>query len=140
MEAPDDGYRDCMREGQETPHDDPLNESEGAAEEDITPEDAPAEPASDPTAEGAEEPDEAGEPDDGAADDAGEPDDGALDDARGGDPERAATNITASSATLPRTTTTGDDEQDLRKPGDGAVSGIPGGDLEDSGQRHEDEP
>ena len=64
--------------------DDPLNESEGAAEEDVTPQDAPAEPDASP------------------------------------------------SGSLPRTTTTGDDEQDYRQPGDGAVSAAPDDDLEES--------
>jgi hypothetical protein len=106
-----------MRDGEI--RDDPLNESEGAAEEDVTPEDPPAEPAHDRT--NNEDADAVDGPRDGASADPGA-EDGA-----------------AASATLPRTTTTGDDEQDYRQPGDGAVSGIPGDDLEDSGQRHDDD-
>lgn len=109
--------------------DDPLNESEGAAEEDMTPEDAPAEPAHDRTNDDAVD-----EPDD-AAD---EPDAGTVDEPRKVDApaEDSAGDASSSSGALPRTTTTGDDEQDYRQPGDGAVSGIPGDDVDDSGQRH----
>jgi hypothetical protein len=110
-----------MRDDEET-RDDPMNESEGAAEEDLTPEDAPAEPAHDRTN------DDGADPDAGAADRVGD----------GASAEPRAVDGAAGSATLPRTTTTGDDEQDYRQPGDGAVSGVPGDGLEDSGQRHED--
>jgi hypothetical protein len=110
-----------MRDDDET-RDDPLNESEGAAEEDLTPEDAPAEPAHDRT-----------------NDDAAQPDAGDVR-RREGRAESPTADDAAPSGTLPRTTTTGHDEQDYRQPGDGAVSGVPGDNLEDSGQRHEDRP
>ena len=82
---------------------------EDAEAEDTTPQDAPAEPAEDP---------------DESAPDIEEP-----------SPPRDDAPPSASHD-LPRTTTTGDDAEDLRAAGDGAVSGAPGDDLDDSGQRH----
>ena len=86
---------------------------EDAEAEDTTPQDAPAEPAEDP-----DDPDE-------SVSDIEEPS-APRDDA----PPSASHG-------LPRTTTTGDDAEDLRAAGDGAVSAAPGDDLDDSGQRHD---
>jgi hypothetical protein len=83
-----------------------------AEAEDTTPQDAPAEPAEDP-----DDPDEGGS-------DVEEP-------SAQGDPPSGASHD------LPRTTTTGDDAEDLRAAGDGAVSAAPGDELDDSAQRHE---
>jgi hypothetical protein len=93
--------------------DDPLNEAEGGAEEDLTPEDAPAEPARDPES-SAEEAEAEARPS-----------------------ERKAPDTAAAESPVPRTTTTGDPDQDLRTAGDGALSGVPGDDLDDYAQRHD---
>ena len=84
---------------------------EDAEAEDTTPQDAPAEPAEDP-----DDPDT--EPDEDPS--------APRDDAPAG-----------ASQDLPRTTTTGDDAEDVRDAGDGAVSAAPGDDLDDSAQRHD---
>jgi hypothetical protein len=89
----------------------PPSEGERAEAEDTSPEDAPAEPANEPET--------------------------------GGDAETGTDEPTTPAPSrdvndqIPRTTTTGDDEQDLRGAGDGAVSGVPGDDLDDSTQRHD---
>jgi hypothetical protein len=113
VKALQDGYDTSMSD--ETEHrDDPLNESEGAAEEDMSPQDAPAEPEHDRT-----------------KDEAAEPDAGEVDEDRA-DAPAAPSDDAPPTGSLPRTTTTGDDEQDYRQPGDGAVSAVPDDDLEES--------
>jgi hypothetical protein len=99
----------------------PPSEIENTEAEDTTPQEAPAEPAEDPD----EDPDEEGS---GAAIEAPPDDDAAA--------PREETQPVASHD-LPRTSTTGDDEVDLRTAGDGAISGAPGDDLDDSAQRHD---
>jgi hypothetical protein len=93
----------------------PASEEERAKAEDTSPQDAPADPANDPETEG--------------DNDAETETDGTA----------TAAPVSERSVTdqLPRTTTTGDDEQDLRSAGDGAVSGPPGDDLDDSTQAHD---
>ena len=91
----------------------PPSPEEDAEAEDTSPQVAPAEPVEDP-----DDPDENGS-------DVGEP-----------SPPRDDVSPSASHD-LPRTTTTGDDAEDLRAAGDGAVSAAPGDDLDDSGQRHD---
>jgi hypothetical protein len=97
----------------------PPSEGERADAEDTSPQDAPADPAADSDTDAEAETD--GE---GATDATEHPS------ADPAPPARATDE-------LPRTTTTGDDEQDVRSAGDGAVSGPPGDDLDDPAQRHD---
>ena len=116
-------------EPQTPPAPEPPTEAEKTEAEDTSPQDAPAEPSDGPDEDGADE-DLADE--DRADEDGADVEPEPTSDEVAAPPERAAV-----SHDLPRTSTTGDDEIDLRSPGDGAVSGAPGDDLDDSAQRHD---
>ncbi len=92
----------------------PPTREENAEAEDTTPQDAPADPIQGPD-----------DDEDEVASDGEDPS------SSPGDAPPTESND------LPRTTTTGDDAQDLRHAGDGAVTGAPGDDLDDSAQRHD---
>jgi hypothetical protein len=97
----------------------PATEEERDEAEDASPQDAPADSANDPEAEEGTETE--------------------TEEDNGTHEGTSATPASQPSVTdeLPRTTTTGDDEQDVRSAGDGAVSGAPGDDLDDAAQRHD---
>jgi hypothetical protein len=103
----------------------PPSEAERADAEDTSAQDAPADPVVDP--ETTTEPETEGEVE---KEEEVEAESGENTSDTPASPE-SVTNE------LPRTTTTGDDEQDLRSAGDGAVSGPPGDDLDDPSQRHD---
>lgn len=102
----------------------PPNGGERAEAEDVSPKDAPADPTGDRET---------------VADIETGADETEPDTETGGDETTSASPAPQPTVTdeLPRTTTTGDDEQDLRSVGDGAASGPPGDDLDDSRQRHD---
>jgi hypothetical protein len=100
------------RTTEQAPAPPPPSEGERAEAEDTSPQDAPADPANDPDTDAEAETDGEKAPADPI-------------------PQPPVTDE------LPRTTTTGDDQQDMRSVGDGAVSGAPGDDLDDPAQRHD---